>query len=181
MPLRSKAQKESFLQARATRHQDRGVGLSDSDLQNALAVETAQRKVAESALHSVEEVLEETKMELDLEKENAASLYKALCIVRCKQQRTHAAKVAALEKAMESLAVVDQLKEEILEEVRIFLIAAGRDEQLSGAFAPVLDGVQEVRLARALVAEHGHDLGVRGRLIAIQVHQSVELFALPGE
>ncbi len=45
----------------------------------------------------------------------------------------------------------------------------------------MLDRVEEVRLAAALVAQDRHDLGVRRRRGAIQVDDAEELFAFLGE
>src|SRR5207253_6290453 len=75
-------------------------------------------------------------------------------------QRSFAALLAAAQKR------VDHLKEEILEKLRVLLIRSRRDEQLPGAAGAVLDRVQKVGLARALVAEHGDHLRVRARIVA---------------
>jgi hypothetical protein len=45
----------------------------------------------------------------------------------------------------------------------------------------VLDAVQEVRLAGALVPQNGDDLGVRHRVVAVQVDDRVEEVALGGK
>ena len=76
---------------------------------------------------------------------------------------------------------VDHLKQQILEEIRVFLISARRDKQLPSAVGAMLDRVQQVRLARALVAEHGDHLRVRSRIVAIEVDDREELGALAGE
>src|SRR5262249_29589783 len=66
-------------------------------------------------------------------------------------------------------------------EVGVLLVDAGRDQHLPGAAVAVLDGVEQVGLAGPLVAEHRHDLGVRGRVVAVQVDDAEQLVALTGE
>ena len=61
---------------------------------------------------------------------------------------------------------------------RVLLVGAGRDEQLPGAVGAVLDRVQQVRLARPLVAEDRHHLGVRRRVVAVQIDDAEQLVAL---
>ena len=72
---------------------------------------------------------------------------------------------------------VDDLEEQVFEEVRVLLEHAGRDEQLPRPGAAVLDAVQQVRLARALVAEDRDDLGVRRRVRPVLIDDREEQFA----
>ena len=76
---------------------------------------------------------------------------------------------------------VDDLEQQVFEELGVLLVDAGRDEQLPRPAAAVLDRVQQVRLAGALVAEDRHDLGVRRRVVAVQVDDAEEQVALGGE
>ncbi len=76
---------------------------------------------------------------------------------------------------------INNLIQQVFEEVGVLLVDAGGDEQLPSAFGAVLDRVQQVRLAGPLVAEHRHDLGVGGRVVAVQVHDAEQLVALGGE
>jgi hypothetical protein len=76
---------------------------------------------------------------------------------------------------------IDDLKEEIFEEVRVFLKHARRHQQLPRPAARVLDAVQEVRLAGAFVPQDRHDLTVRERIRAIQVNDRVQQIPLSGE
>ncbi len=64
---------------------------------------------------------------------------------------------------------------------RVALIGAGRDQQLPGALGAVLDRVQQMGLAGAFAAQHGHDLGVRRRRVAVQIDHAQELLAFAGE
>ncbi len=52
---------------------------------------------------------------------------------------------------------------------------------MPASFAAVLDRVQQVGFARALVAQDRHDLGMIGRLVAVQIDYAEELLALQGK
>ena len=69
---------------------------------------------------------------------------------------------------------VEHLEQQILEEVGVFLVNAGRDDELPRAAGAVLDRVEQVRLARALIAEDGDDFGVRERVVAVEVDDGEE-------
>src|SRR5262249_25107508 len=76
---------------------------------------------------------------------------------------------------------VDELEEQVLEEVGVLLVDARGDQQLPGALRAVLDRVEQVGLAGALVAQHRDDLGVGGGGQAVEVDDGQELLALEGE
>jgi chromosome segregation ATPase len=100
-------QKAQFEAARAARRQAGGP--------DPLVEQTEQLKATQSALGYAQHALEETRMELEQQKQHYAVLYNTLHVVRRKQQRTYAAKSAALEKIMETMSLVDQLKTETVE------------------------------------------------------------------
>ncbi len=56
----------------------------------------------------------------------------------------------------------------------------GSDEQLPGPLRPVLDRVEKVRLAGALVSQDRYDLGMRTRRVAVQIHHAEQQLALLG-
>src|ERR1700722_8870912 len=112
MPKRSVAQKAQFEAACSARRQDGGLGSSGSALNTTLAEQTQQLRATKSALGHAHHALEEAKMELEQQKQHSAVLYNSLRVVRRKQQRTNAAKSAALEKMIETMSLVDQLKME---------------------------------------------------------------------
>ena len=89
-------------------------------------------------------------------------------------ERPHAALLAAAEQR------VDDLEEQVFEEIAVFLVNAGRDEHLPGAVAAVLDGVEQVGLARALVAQDRHDFRMGHRIVAIEIDDAEQQVALGG-
>jgi len=109
MSRRSKMQKEHLAAARAKKKQE---GPSVSVLKDTLVAQRTQLRVAEAALHHANDVLEETRLDLELERAHSSTLYNSLRVVRRKQQRTHGAKLAALEKAMENMTLAEQLQVE---------------------------------------------------------------------
>ena len=112
MSRRTKAQMEQLAAVHAMRRQEGGADPSGPALEEALAVKTAELKAANTALDYAKGALEDTRLELEHEREHSASLYNSLRVVRHKQQRTQVAKVAALEKAMSNMALVDQIQAE---------------------------------------------------------------------
>ncbi len=72
---------------------------------------------------------------------------------------------------------VDDLEQQVFQEFGVALVSARRDQQLPLAAGAVLDRVQQVRLARALVAQHGNDLGVHARRGAVQIDDVEQLLA----
>ena len=88
--------------------------------------------------------------------------------------KTDAALFAAAQKS------VDDLEQQVFEKVGVLLVYAGRDQQLPGALAAMLDRVQQVGLARPLVPEHRDHLGVGGGVIAVQVDDVQEQVAFRG-
>ena len=76
---------------------------------------------------------------------------------------------------------IDELEKEIFEEIAVFLVDAGRDQQLPGSFVAVLDRVQQVRLARPLVTQDRHHFRMRARVVAVEIDDAEKLVALGGE
>src|SRR5579859_1121936 len=117
MARRTKAQKGQLAAACANRKQDGGSGSSTPAwsgssapalsgaatplVEEILVAQTSQLKATEATLQYTKKVLEEAQYNLELERAHSADLYNSLCVVRHKQQRTHVAKLAALEKTME--------------------------------------------------------------------------------
>jgi hypothetical protein len=73
---------------------------------------------------------------------------------------------------------VDDLEQDVFEEVGPLLVRPGSDKKLPAVGRAVLDRVEQVGLARPLVAEHGDDLGVRRRVVAVQIDDGQKLLAL---
>lgn len=117
---RTNTQKAQLAAARANRKQEGGSGLSTPIwsgsstpiLEEALVAQTSQLKATEATLQYTKNVLEKTKHDLELERAHSVDLYNSLRVVRRKQQRSHNAKLVAMEKTMENMTLVDELKTE---------------------------------------------------------------------
>ena len=70
---------------------------------------------------------------------------------------------------------VDDLEQEVFQEVGVLLEHPRRDQQLPLTAAAVLDAVQQVRLARPLVAEHRNHLRVRAWVAAVEIDDREQL------
>src|SRR5262249_30871759 len=64
---------------------------------------------------------------------------------------------------------IDDLKQQVLEKIRVLLVHARCDQQLPGAVATVLDRVEKVRLAGPLVAEHGDNFRMSVWVVAVEI------------
>jgi hypothetical protein len=73
---------------------------------------------------------------------------------------------------------VNDLEKQVFEEVRVLLVNPRRDQELPGTVSAVLDRVQQVRLAGALVAEYRNDFRVRARVVSVQVNDREQKPAL---
>ncbi len=76
---------------------------------------------------------------------------------------------------------VDELEQKVFQKIHISLIRSRRDEQLPRRLGAVLDGVEQMRLAGPLVAQHRDHFRVHRGGVAVQIDDGEELFALLGE
>ena len=75
----------------------------------------------------------------------------------------------AVESKREVLHIFDDLKQQVFEKIGVFLIRTRRHQKLPGAARTVLDRVEQMRLARSLVAKDRHHFGVRSQRLPVEI------------
>src|SRR5262249_54879944 len=76
---------------------------------------------------------------------------------------------------------IDHLKKQVFQEIGILLIGPRRYQHLPAAVVAMLDRVEQVGLARSLVAEHRHDFGMNVGIVSVQINDAQKLLALLGK